>query len=32
LVGISIDHVWCHGAFAEHRKLRFPLAALVAAR
>jgi peroxiredoxin len=27
LVGISIDHVWCHGAFAEHRHLRFPLLA-----
>jgi peroxiredoxin len=27
LVGISIDHVWCHGAFAEHRKLTFPLLA-----
>jgi peroxiredoxin len=27
LVGISIDHVWCHAAFAEHRNLRFPLLA-----
>jgi peroxiredoxin len=27
LVGISIDHVWCHRAFAEHRNLRFPLLA-----
>jgi peroxiredoxin len=27
LVGISIDHAWCHRAFAESRKLRFPLLA-----
>jgi peroxiredoxin len=27
LVGISTDHAWCHGAFAEHRNLRFPLLA-----
>jgi peroxiredoxin len=27
LVGISIDHVWCHAAFAEQRKLTFPLLA-----
>jgi peroxiredoxin len=27
LVGISIDHAWCHVAFAESRKLRFPLLA-----
>lgn len=25
LVGISVDGVWCHKAFAEHRKLGFPL-------
>ena len=25
LVGISVDGVWCHQAYAEHRKLRFPL-------
>lgn len=25
LLGISVDGVWCHTAFAEHRKLRFPL-------
>jgi peroxiredoxin len=25
LFGISVDGVWCHLAFAEHRNLRFPL-------
>jgi peroxiredoxin len=25
LVGISVDGVWCHAAFAAHRKLHFPL-------
>jgi peroxiredoxin len=25
LVGISVDGVWCHKAFSEARKLRFPL-------
>lgn len=25
LLGISVDGVWCHRAFAEHRKLQFPL-------
>jgi peroxiredoxin len=25
LLGISVDGVWCHAAFASHRKLRFPL-------
>jgi peroxiredoxin len=27
LLGISVDGVWCHKAFAEQRKLRFPLLA-----
>ena len=27
LVGISIDHAWCHIAFAKDRNLRFPLLA-----
>lgn len=27
LVGISVDGVWCHGAFAAARHLHFPLAA-----
>ena len=27
LIGISVDGRWCHGAFAENRKLRFPLLA-----
>jgi peroxiredoxin len=27
LVGISVDGVWCHVAFAKDRHLRFPLAA-----
>ena len=27
LVGVSVDGVWCHAAFAKDRKLRFPLAA-----
>jgi peroxiredoxin len=26
LVGISVDGVWCHVAFAKDRRLRFPLA------
>ena len=25
LVGISIDHAWCHAAFAQSRNLHFPL-------
>jgi peroxiredoxin len=25
LVGISVDGVWCHAAFARYRNLRFPL-------
>jgi peroxiredoxin len=25
LVGISVDGVWCHGAFAHDRKLHFPI-------
>lgn len=25
LLGISVDGVWCHIAFAKHNKLRFPL-------
>lgn len=25
LLGISVDGAWCHGAFAETRKLHFPL-------
>ncbi|MGH7969742.1 MAG: redoxin domain-containing protein [Limisphaerales bacterium] len=25
LLGISVDGVWCHGAFARDRKLHFPL-------
>lgn len=25
LMGISVDGVWCHAAFAEQRKLHFPL-------
>ena len=25
LLGISVDSAWCHGAFAESRKLHFPL-------
>jgi peroxiredoxin len=25
LLGISVDGLWCHRAFAENRKLRFPL-------
>jgi peroxiredoxin len=25
LLGISVDGVWCHEAFAQNRKLRFPL-------
>jgi len=25
LLGISVDGVWCHAAFAKDRKLRFPL-------
>ena len=27
LMGISVDGVWCHAAFARDRKLRFPLLA-----
>jgi peroxiredoxin len=27
ILGISVDSAWCHGAFAEHRKLHFPLLA-----
>jgi peroxiredoxin len=27
LLGISVDGVWCHAAFARDRKLRFPLLA-----
>lgn len=27
VVGISIDHAWCHSAFAQHRNLHFPLLA-----
>jgi peroxiredoxin len=27
LLGISVDGVWCHGAFHADRKLRFPLLA-----
>jgi peroxiredoxin len=27
LLGISVDGMWCHRAFAESRKLRFPLLA-----
>jgi peroxiredoxin len=27
IVGISIDHAWCHTAFAKSRNLRFPLLA-----
>ncbi|HUC39993.1 MAG TPA: redoxin domain-containing protein [Gemmatimonadales bacterium] len=27
LLGISVDGIWCHRAFAENRKLRFPLLA-----
>ena len=25
LLGISVDGVWCHAAFADHRHLHFPL-------
>ena len=27
LIGISVDGIWCHLAFAHDRKLRFPLLA-----
>ena len=27
LVGISVDGVWCHAAYREHRRLQFPLLA-----
>ena len=27
LLGISVDGVWCHGAFAQARRLHFPLLA-----
>lgn len=26
LIGISVDGVWCHGAFAHHHNIHFPLA------
>ncbi len=26
LLGISVDGVWCHAAYVQHRKLHFPLA------
>jgi peroxiredoxin len=25
LIGISVDGIWCHLAYSQHRKLRFPL-------
>lgn len=25
LVGVSVDGVWCHKAYAEHRRFQFPL-------
>jgi peroxiredoxin len=25
LLGISVDSAWCHNAFAQHRRLHFPL-------
>src|SRR5579875_4076589 len=25
LIGVSVDGVWCHAAFARHRNLHFPL-------
>ena len=27
LLGVSVDGIWCHGAFAKARNLRFPLLA-----
>jgi peroxiredoxin len=27
LLGISVDGAWCHSAFSQHRRLRFPLLA-----
>jgi len=27
MIGISVDGIWCHGAFAKDRKLHFPLLA-----
>jgi peroxiredoxin len=27
ILGISVDGVWCHNAFARHRNIRFPLLA-----
>jgi peroxiredoxin len=27
LLGVSVDSAWCHNAYAEHRKLHFPLLA-----
>lgn len=27
ILGVSVDGMWCHRAFAENRKLRFPLLA-----
>lgn len=27
ILGVSVDSRWCHGAFAENRRLRFPLLA-----
>ena len=27
LLGVSVDSVWCHAAFARHNKLHFPLLA-----
>ncbi len=27
ILGVSVDGVWCHGAYAQSRKLRFPLLA-----
>ena len=27
ILGISVDGMWCHGAFAKNRSLRFPLLA-----
>ena len=27
LIGVSVDSAWCHTAYAQHRKLHFPLVA-----
>jgi peroxiredoxin len=27
LLGVSVDSAWCHAAFAQHRRLHFPLLA-----